>query len=157
MPCDILLYTAWTRSTLAELEAFASFGLTGFLAFYGARVAGHEALLAEYSLVVGVDFHESAGDTEAESFGLAFVATTVEVDVDVVLFGAIESCEGLLNDELKNRRGEVYLEGALVDGNDAGAFFDDNAGYGGFTAAYCIYCFHSCDYFSLLISITVGF
>ena len=110
-------------------------------------------MFAENSLVVGVDFHQSAGDTEAESLSLAFVATAVEVYVDVVFLGAVKCVEGLFYDVLKNRRGEVYLEGALVDGNDAGAFFDDNAVYGGLLHLL----FPLCDYFSLLMSITVGF
>ncbi len=70
--------------TLGELEALACFGLAGLLrsTARGSRVM--KPCFAEYGLVVGVDFNESAGDAEAESFGLAFVATAVEVDVDIV-------------------------------------------------------------------------
>ena len=89
--------------TFRELEAFACFGLTGLFAFYGARVAGHEAMLAQDRLVVGVDFHQCAGDSEAESLGLAFVAAAVEVDTDVILLGNFEQAQGLLYDELENR------------------------------------------------------
>ncbi len=143
--------------TLGELEALACFGLAGLFTFYGARVAGHEAVFAEYGLVVGVDFDESASYAKTKGFGLSFVATAVEVDVNVVFVGNFEGCEGLLNDILKNRRREVHFDGALVDGDNAGTFFNYNAGYGGFTAAYCIYCFHTIDYFRVLMSITVGF
>ena len=138
------------------MEALACFGLTGFLAFYGARVAGHEAGAAESSLVVGVNFNQSASDAEAKCFGLAFEAATVEVDLDVVFFNDVESGEGLLHDELKNRRGEVHFQGTVVDGDGAVTFFEDYASHGGFTTAYCIYCFHTFDYFSLLMSIALG-
>ena len=53
--------------TLGELEALAGLGLTGLLTFNDARVAGHEAFGAEGGLVLGVDFHESAGDGETEA------------------------------------------------------------------------------------------
>ena len=88
--------------TFGELETAASFGLTGFLTFDNARVAGDEACAAESLLVVGVDFDESAGNREAESFGLTFVAAAVEVDADVVFFCGLEEGERLFNDELKN-------------------------------------------------------
>ena len=100
-------------------------------------------MLAEHALVLGVDLDECAGDGETESLGLAFVAAAVKVHVDVVLFGDVECGEGLLNDILKNRRGEVNSEGALVDSDVAVACLDDDAGYGGLPAAYCINCFHA--------------
>ena len=134
------------RLTLGELEALACLGTTGLLALHGAGVAGHEAFGAEGLLVVGVDFDKGAGDGEAESLGLSLVAATVDVDVYVVLLNAVEGLERLLDDVSEDRRGEVNLQGALVvvAGNvdNAGAFLNDNAGYGGFAAAYCIYCFN---------------
>ena len=124
--------------TLGELEALASFGLTGLFAFYNARVAGHEAFCAKCGLVLGVDFHESAGDSKAKSFCLAFVATAIEIDLNVVFFSDIKSHEGLLNDILKDGRGEVNFQGALVDDDLTVTFFNDYARYGCFTAANCI-------------------
>ncbi len=44
----------------------------------------------------------------------------------------------------------------MVDGDDAVTFFEDYAGHCGLTTAYCINVFHSCDYFILLISMTLG-
>lgn len=128
--------------TFAELEALASLGLTGFLTFNRTGIAGHEAELAEECLVVGVNLNKCAGDTETKCFSLAFVAATVKVDMNVVLLCNFESCEGLLNDELKNRRGEIHFEGALVDSDGAVTLFEDYTSHGGFAAAYCIYCFH---------------
>lgn len=145
-------------SALGELEAFAGLGLTGLLAFHGTGVAGHEACFAQNGFVLGVDFHQCAGNTQTQSFGLAFVAATVEINVNIVFVAYLKCAEGLLYDELKNRRREVYFQRSFVDGDNAGSLFQDYAGYGCFAAAYCIYCFHSSrDYFSLLISSTVGF
>ena len=105
--------------TFAELEALACFGLTRLFAFHSAGVTGHEAVFAQDSLVIGIDFHQSAGDSETEGLGLTFVAAAVEVHVDVVFFNDVENRKGLLNDELKNRRGEIHFEGAVVDGDGA--------------------------------------
>ena len=140
-----------------ELEALAGLGLAGFLTFNGTRVAGHEAMLAEGRLVFGIDFDKSASDAETESFCLSFVAAAVEIDMDIVFVGNFKSVERLLNDILKNRRGEVYVEGTLIDGDGTVSFFEDYASYCCFTTANCIYCFHCVGYFSLLMSITVGF
>ena len=49
--------------------------------------------------------------------------------MDVVVAGHIKCGEGLLDDELKNRRGEVNFEGALVDSDCTVAFFDDDIRY----------------------------
>lgn len=135
-------YREVKRLTFAELEALASLGTTGFLTLDGTGVASHEAVLAQQSLVLGVDFHESASDGEAECFSLTLVATTIEIYVDVVFLGDFEERQGLLNDKLKNRRGEVYFQGAFVDGDGAVTFLEDNTSHSGFAATYCIYCFH---------------
>ena len=146
-----------TILAFGELEALACFRLTGFLAFYGARVAGHETCLAEHSLVFGVDFHQCACDSEAECFCLAFVAAAVQIYVDVVFVGCLEGAQGLLNDVLENGGREVNFQGALVDNDGTVAFFENDTGYSCFAATYCIYIFHAFCYFSLLMSITVGF
>lgn len=132
-----------TPLTFRELEAFACFGLTGFLTFNGTRVTCHEAVFAEDSLVIGIESHKSACDAETEGFGLTFVTAAVKVDMDVILFGNVKSREGLLNDVLKNRRREIYFEGAFVDGDSAVTFFEDYAGNCCFTTANCVYCFHA--------------
>ncbi len=129
--------------TLGELEALASLGLTGLLAFYCTRVAGHETVLAEHRLVLGVDLYQCAGDSQTKGFGLTLVTAAVEVDVDVILLGYVERAQGLLYDILKNRRGEVNGERAFVDGDGTRPFLYDHACYCGLTAAYCINCFHA--------------
>ena len=66
--------------TLGELEALACFGTARLLAFYDARVACHEAFHAECMLVLGVDFHEGAGDCEAEGLSLSYFSVTSRVE-----------------------------------------------------------------------------
>ena len=128
--------------TLGELEALACFGTSRFLTFNNARVAGHEAFGTEGFLILGVDFNQCAGNGETESLGLAFVTAAVEVYTDVVFFNNVEGLEGLGDDVLENRRGEILVECTVVDSDFAVAFGNDNAGDGCFTTAYCIYCFH---------------
>lgn len=122
MPCDILLYTAWTRSTLAELEAFASFGLTGFLALHGTGVASHEALCAQSRLVFGVNLNQRTGDSQTQSFGLTFITAAAEIYLNIIVAVHLEGIQGLLDDVLKDGRGEVNVESALVDCDYAGTW-----------------------------------
>ena len=68
-------------------------------------------------LVFGVDLDECAGDSETKSFCLSLVATSVKIYLDVVFLGCFESEQGLLNDILKDGRGEVNIEGTFVDGD----------------------------------------
>ncbi len=100
-------------------------------------------MCAQCGLVFGVDLYEGTCDGKTEGFSLSFVAATVEVDLDVVLFNAVEGEHWLLHDVLQDGRGEVYVDRTLVDGDCAVAFLYDYAGYGGLAAAYCINCFHA--------------
>lgn len=127
---------------LGELEALACFGLARFLALHHAGVAGHEAFAAESLLVFGVDFHQSAGDGETKSLGLAFEAASVEIHADVVFLLCLKFLQRLLNNVLENRRREVFVKRTVVDCDFAVAFGEDYAGDGGLAATYCINCFH---------------
>lgn len=88
--------------TFGELEALAGFGLTGFLAFYGAGVAGHEAFGTKSALVFGIDFHEGAGDSQTECLGLSFVTAAVEIYVDIIFFSHVECRQRLFYDILED-------------------------------------------------------
>ena len=110
------------RLTLGELEALACFGTARLLTFNNARVAGHEAFGAESLLVVGVNLDKGAGDSQTQSFGLTFVTATVEVGFDVEVAFDAESFQRLEHDVLQNRRGEILVESAVVDGDFAVAF-----------------------------------
>ena len=59
-------------------------------------------MLAQDCLVVGVELNESTGNTEAESFCLAFIAAAVKIYLKVIFFGNFENRQGLLYDVLKN-------------------------------------------------------
>ena len=136
--------------TFAELEALAGLGLAGFLALDDACVAGHEAFGAECGLNLGVVLDQGSGDGEAECLGLTFVAAAVEVGLDVEAALGLDGLEGLLYDVLKDGRGEINLQRALVDGDVAGSLGEVNACYRSFATANGI------D-FSLLMSIVLGF
>ena len=106
---------------------FTCFGLTGFLTFNFTGVASHESFSFESGFVVGVDFDESACDSETQGLGLAFEATAVEVDFDIVFFSNIQFCKRLLNDILKNRTREINFKVTTIDGDFAGTFAYVNA------------------------------
>lgn len=114
------MYSKGSRLTFRELEAFASLRTTRFLTLNLTGVASHEAFLAESGLVFGINLYKRTGDSETESLCLTFVTATVKMSHDVIFLSHIKSVEGLLNDILKNRRGEVDVERTLVD-NDVTA------------------------------------
>ena len=87
---------------LAELEATASLGLTWLLTFNDTCIAGEEACLAESGLRLSVDLDECTCDGEAESACLAIIATTLQVNLDVVLLSYADLVERLLDDILKD-------------------------------------------------------
>ena len=90
------------KLTLAELEATTSLWLTWLLTFNDTSIAGEEASLAEGSLVLSVDLDESTSDSETEGTSLTIVATTLQVDLDVILLSYTYLVERLLNDVLKD-------------------------------------------------------
>ena len=149
-----------TILTLAELETLASLGLTGFLALYGTWVASHETLLAQGALVLGIDLHQGASDSQAQSLGLSLVTTTNQVNLDVVLLGCLESGEGLLNDELKNWRWKIFFKFTLVDCDFAISLanvYTCTRAIAALRRPTALICsILPIDYLSLLISITLG-
>ena len=149
--------------TFGELEAFAGFGLTGFLTLYGTRVASHEAFSTKSGLVFSINLYESTRNGETECLSLPLITATVDMSIDIVFVGNFKSIEGLLNDILKNRRGEIDVNGTLVDNNVTVALCEINSGYGCLTAANCIHFFHllllfqfvDIDYFGIVSLMTV--
>ena len=51
--------------------------------------------------------------------------------MNVIFFSAVEGGQGLTDDVLKDRGGEVNVDRTLVDGDDTGTLLDDYAGNGG--------------------------
>src|SRR4051812_41421230 len=71
------------RSTLAELEALAGLLLPVLLALYHARITRHVPVAAKRRLEGFVDLDKTACDAMTDSAGLACVATTVHVGVNI--------------------------------------------------------------------------
>ena len=126
------------RLTLAELEATTCLWTTWLLSLDLAAVACHETFSTECLLVLSINLHESAGNSEAKSLRLTCVTAAIEVNVDVILLGNVEQSQRLLNHELQDGAGEVLGEVALVDGNLAITFADVHTGNGALAAAQCI-------------------
>lgn len=100
--------------TFAELEATASLGTSRLFTFNGTGITCHEAFSTKSLLVVGIDFHECAGNGEAEGLALSGETTTAEVNLDVVLFSHVEECEGLLYNVLQDGRGKYSVRSLLL-------------------------------------------
>ena len=103
------------RLTFAELEATTCLGTTRLFTFNLTGIASHEAFSAESLLVVSVNFHQSASDSQTESLRLTGETTTAKVYFDVIFFCNVEQVQGLLYNELQDGRGEIFGKIALVD------------------------------------------
>lgn len=85
--------------------------------------------------VFRVDLGEGAGDGVADGDGLAVDTATFCDDVEVKLVDLGDGLEGGEDGVLQLDRGEVFLEGAGVDGDLAGAFGHPDVGDGVLAAA----------------------
>src|SRR5262249_11272009 len=72
------------RLPLGVLVAAAGFWLAVLFALHHAVVAGHETFLAHRGTELRVHLNESAGDAEADGFGLAVDAATLGGDENIV-------------------------------------------------------------------------
>ena len=119
-----------------------SFRLTGLLTFNLTSVAGHEAFCLESRFVFRVDFYKCAGNSETQSLCLAFVATTVQIHLDIVFLSNTEFVQWLLNDELKDGRRKILVKRALVDSDLTITFTYEYASNCCFASSECINYFH---------------
>ena len=120
--------------TFAELELLTGTGLTGFLTLDHTRVAAHQTFSLQGGTILGVDLAEGAADGETQSLGLAVDATTVEVDLDVVLAEGLGQHHRLFNHIVEDARREVLLVVALVHRNVTTAGLHIDTGNGGLSS-----------------------
>ena len=73
----------------AELVAAAGFLLTEFLTFHTTGIAGQQTSGLERRAPLRVQADQRAGNPQLGCFGLAFLATTGCIDLDVELSGTI--------------------------------------------------------------------
>ena len=123
------------RLTLGELEALAGSGLTSLFAFLHPWVTGKETKRLDGLAVFWIHLGKGAGDRVADRNGLSLLATAFDDDVQVKLVGKSNCLERREHRVLKLDRRKVFLEGASIDGDLAGAFGHPDAGDCGFAAA----------------------
>ena len=129
--------------TLAELEASAGTGLTGFLALDLACVAGEESgCLERGAICFLVNLTESAGYAEADCLSLAFGAAAAESDLDVKLTCGAGDLKRLVHDILQGLFGKIVLQSAVVDRDVAFSGCEINASYSCFTSSKGVCLFH---------------
>ena len=114
--------------TLRELEAFPSLGLAGLLALFLAGITGQEIVFTKCIAKIGIGFEEGTGDPELDRADLAAHTTAGGADRGIVLIGHVCCLKGMENFVLERKSPEVFLEGALVDGDLSGAGHKSDAG-----------------------------
>lgn len=124
--------------TLAELEAFACLGLTGFLTFNHTAVAAQQAFDLKSGTIFDVVLTQSACNSHAQCLSLTGNAATVEVGFDIPFAFCISHLECLADDVLQRAGGEIFFVIAVVDGDFTSAGSHIDAGYGGLSSTYCI-------------------
>ena len=143
--------------TLAELEAFAGFGLTGFLTLDHTRVTHQEAFLLQGRTILDVVLAESAGDSHTECLSLTGDSTAVEVGLDVPLAFSVGNQERLVDDVLQRTGGEILFIITSVDFNLTVARSHIDTGNSGLSSTYCIDNFCHIAYLMSLMLMTLGF
>src|SRR5690606_22654269 len=97
-------------SALGELEGPAGLGAAVLLALHHAAVASEEAAALQDAAQLGLVMGERLGDAVAHGTGLAREPATGHGGDDVVLAVAVSGDDGLLQDHLKHRTGEIGAE-----------------------------------------------
>ena len=120
--------------TLGELEALASTGLAGLLAFLHARISGQKAKWLDDLAVFRVHLGERSADGVADGDGLGMDTTALNHDSEIELVDQRELLEGSQDAVLEFRSGQIFFEVAAIDGNLAGAFSHPYTGNCGFAA-----------------------
>ncbi len=143
--------------TFAELEAFTSLGLTGFLTLNHTRVAHQQALSLQCRTVLGVVLAQGAGDSHSQSLSLAGDSTAIEVGLDIPFTLSINNLESLIDDELQRTSGEIFLIISIVDGDFTATRLHINAGNSGLSSTYGVDYLLHCYYLISLMLMTLGF
>ena len=150
----ILVRDSQIRLTFTELESLTSFRTSRFLTFNSTRVTSNETFCTKSGFVFRIDLNQCASDSQASCLRLSFEATSIEVDLDIILFCNVQLCERLLNNELKDCRRKVISQITFVDSNLSCTFAYEYASNCCLTSSYCIYYFN-CDYLYEFISINL--
>lgn len=123
------------RLALGELEALASSGLTGFLAFFLTGIAGEHTGALQDRAELRLEFLQGAGNAMPDSAGLTRNAAALDDDVDVKIAGSTGDDERLGDIALLGKRREIFGEFAFIDGDFAVAGSEVNAGAGSLSTA----------------------
>ena len=110
----ILVRDSQIRLTFTELESLTSFRTSRFLTFNSTRVTSNETFCTKSGFVFRIDLNQCASDSQASCLRLSFEATSIEVDLDIILFCNVQLCERLLNNELKDCRRKVISRSRLL-------------------------------------------
>ena len=105
----ILVRDSQITLTFTELESLTSFRTSRFLTFNSTRVTSNETFCTKSGFVFRIDLNQCASDSQASCLRLSFEATSIEVDLDIILFCNVQLCERLLNNELKDCRRKVIF------------------------------------------------
>src|SRR5688572_8791926 len=115
------------RLALRILRRAAGLVQADLLALDLARVARHEAGLAQRGLQRLVVLDQRAGEPEADRAGLAGDATALDRDVDVELLLELRELERLAHDHARRLAAEERVERLAVDDDRALARLEEDA------------------------------
>ena len=119
--------------TLRELEAGTCAALTVFLALFFAGISGEKACCLDKGTSRIVNQSKRAGHAVTNGAGLTGNAAAFNGSYDVELANNLGSLESIVHEFASGVNSKIILEIATIDGDFAGARFDDNAGAGSFT------------------------
>ena len=124
------------------MEAFPCTRLTWLLTFNNPWVTGKESIGAEKFFTLRIDFNQSAGDCQTESFGLSLDTAAIEVYADIIFTGYFKNIERLGYDMLKLEDWKIFGQIFFVDGDLSFSFVHDNTGNCRFPSTNSVNQFH---------------
>src|SRR5487761_2761868 len=114
--------TPTNGSALGALRRLASLLQAVLLALFLARITSEQAGLFQAWTKLRIELDEASRNAEAKCSGLSGDPATVDGGIDVETLGAIRDPQWLSGVLASRRRGEVLLEGSLVDRDGSLAF-----------------------------------
>src|SRR4029077_2733230 len=122
------------RLALRVLRAAAGLAAPDFLALHLARIARHEARIAQRLAQRLIESDQRAGDAVTDRARLAGDATAVDRNVDIELAHQLHRLEGLRHDHAPGLATDELIESALMDCDLAAAALEVDTRRGGLAA-----------------------
>ena len=116
------------KLTFGVLESLAGFGLAGFLALDGSRIAGQKSFLPHLELDLGIQSGDSPGNAVTDGLGLTCNSPASDCDIKIISAVVLDNGQ-----DLRGGHGvpqislEEIIDGLMIDRDLAAGFRRNHA------------------------------